>query len=173
MKKLFVFMTVMVAMAMVVVSCSSDDDDTDSTENRLKFANALTRNSTSATWEGYDKAQQKELGNWVDERQSYVVIRFDRASTSATNGTGLLLTFENAYKETFKERSEFMWYFDDDMLKIDYRHQGWTPVYAEYRTNELTINGDTFSGFWFEKTSVRYKFSYTKSDFNKWDDYKD
>ena len=170
MKKFFVFMTVMAAMALTVVSCSKSEDG-DSEENRLKFANALTQNSTSCTWEGFDKAQRKEMGNnWNDERQSYVVIRFDRASTSSTTGTGMILTFENMYKdvENFKEASEFTWYFDNDQLHISYRHQGWKPVYAEYRTQELVISGDTFRGYWFEQTDFRYQFSYTKSAFNEW-----
>ena len=170
MKKLFFCMTMMAAMAVVMTSCSKDDDK-DSEDNRLKFANALTQNSLSGTWEGYDKAQRKEMGNWVDERQSYVVIRFDRSSTSATNGTGLILTFENNYKDTFKEASELTWYFDDDQLHITYRRTGWAPVYAEYRTQELVITGDSFHGFWFEQTDMRYKFSYTKSSFNDWNKY--
>lgn len=173
MKKLFTLMAIFAAMAMITVSCSKDDDDKDSTENRLKFANALTQNSTSGIWEGYDKRQHKEFGSWVDRSQSYVVIRFDRASTTATTGTGFLLTFENSYKETYKEQSEFTWYFDDDMLHITYRHSGWTPVYAEYRTNELVINGDNFYGYWFEETSSRYRFSYTKSTFSDWNKYKE
>ena len=113
MKKLFTSMAILAALAMMTVSCSKDDDK-DSTNNRLNFANALTQNGTSGTWEGYDKRQFKELGNWVDKSQSYVVIRFDRTSTQATNGTGFLLTFENSYKDTYKEQSEFTWYFDDD-----------------------------------------------------------
>ena len=108
MKKSFFYLTLIAAMAMTFVSCSKDEEkDTD--ENRLNFANQLTQNSTSWTWEGYDQYQRKELGNWVDEeRKSYVVIRFDRASTTNAYGTGMLLTFENSYKEQFKEASEFM-----------------------------------------------------------------
>ena len=81
MKKSFFYLTLIAAMGMTFVSCSKDEEkDTD--ENRLNFANQLTQNSTSCTWEGYDQYQRKELGNWVDEeRKSYVVIRFDRAST--------------------------------------------------------------------------------------------
>ena len=116
-------MAILAAMSIITVSCSKDDDK-DSTDNRLNFATALTQNGTSGTWEGYDKRQYKELGHWVDRSQSYVVIRFDRASTNATNGTGFLLTFENSYKDTYKEQSEFTWYFDDDMLHITYRHAG-------------------------------------------------
>lgn len=172
MKKLFTSMAILAALAMMTVSCSKDDDK-DSTNNRLNFANALTQNGTSGTWEGYDKRQFKELGNWVDKSQSYVVIRFDRTSTQATNGTGFLLTFENSYKDTYKEQSEFTWNFDEDMLHITYRHPGWTPVYAEYRTKELVISGDNFTGYWFEQTDSRYKFSYTKSSFKDWDKYKE
>jgi hypothetical protein len=171
MKKLFTCIAILAAMAMITVSCSKDEDK-DSADNRLSFANQLTQNSTSAAWEGYDKCQRKELGNWVDERQSYVVIRFDRNSTSDYQGTGVVLTFENNYKEAFKEMSDFTWYFDDDQLKITYRRSGWQPVYAEYRSNELVINGSSFSGFWFEKTDLRYKFNYTKSTFNDWNNYK-
>ena len=167
-------MTLIAVMAMTVVSCSKDDDK-DSPDNRLKFANLLTQNSTTATWEGYDKAQRKELGSWNEERQSYVVIRFDRASTTATSGTGLVLTFNNSYKdkESYKEQSEFTWNFDDDQLHLSYRRSGWQPVYAEYRTNELVINGSSFTGYWFEQTDFRYKFSYTISNFNDWDSFKE
>lgn len=171
MKKSFFYLTLIAAMAMTFVSCSNDEEkDTD--ENRLNFANQLTQNSTSCTWEGYDQYQRKELGNWVDEdRKSYVVIRFDRASTTAANGTGMLLTFENSYKEQFKEASEFIWGFDKGQLQITYRHGGWAPVYAEYYTNELTISGDTFKGWWWEKTDRRFEFKYTKSSFKDWDKY--
>ena len=51
MKKLFKFMVILAAMTMITVSCSKDDDK-DSTDNRLKFATALTQNGTSGTWEG-------------------------------------------------------------------------------------------------------------------------
>lgn len=167
MKKYLFFMTMIAAFSMTMVSCSKSEDS-DSEDNRLKFANALTQNSTSAAWEGYDQAQRKELLNWTDEDQDYVVRRFDRASTTSTSGTGLLLVFENNYKEDIKESSEFTWSFDNDQLKISYRKSGWKPVYAEYRTQELVINGNSFSGYWFEKTDFKYKFSYTKSSYNKW-----
>ncbi len=169
MKKLF-SLAILAAMALMVVSCSKDDDDTDSTANRLNFANKLTQNSTSGTWEGYETSMRKE-GGWVDGTKRYAVIRFDRATTSDIKGTGQLVAFENKYMDTFREGSEFEWYFDEDMLHITWRHAGWQPAYAEYRTNELVIDGDTFRGEWFEKTDFKWHFSYTKSNFNDWSKY--
>lgn len=172
MKKLLTCMTMIAAMAVMTVSCSKDDDK-DTPAQRLEFANKLTMNGTTATWEGTDQRQFKELGNWVNKSQSYVVIRFDRNSTTDTQGTGVVLTFQNSYKEDFKERSEFTWNFNNDQLHINYRRSGWQPVYAEYRTNELIIDNSGFKGFWFESTDTRYQFSYIKSNFTDWDKYKD
>lgn len=171
MKKYFSLMAIFAAMAMTFIGCSKDDNDTDSTENRLNFTNKLTQNSISCTWEGYNMAKRKELGNWNDDGQKYAVMRFDRATKEDIQGTGLLLYFENNYKDTFLEGSEFTWYFADDMLRISYRHSGWSPQYAEYRTQELVINGDRFDGTWFEKTDFKYKFNYTKSAFSDWSKY--
>lgn len=169
MKKSFIYLSFMAIMAMIVVGCSKDEEK-DTPNTRLNFANALTQNSTTCTWEGYDQYQRKELGNWVNEkRKSYVVIRFDRASTTAYNGTGVVLTFENEYKEDFKESSDFVWSFDNSQLQITYRHSGWAPVYAEYNTSELIISGNSFRGYWWEQTDRRFEFRYTKSSFNNWD----
>jgi hypothetical protein len=137
------------------------------------FANKLTINGTTATWEGTEQRQFKELGSWSNKIQSYVVIRFDRNSTTDIQGTGVVLTFQNSYKEEFKERSEFTWSLYNDRLNITYSSSGWQPVYGEYRTNELIIDNSGFKGFWFETTDTRYQFSYIKSNFTDWDKYKD
>lgn len=47
MKKHLLFMAMIAAFSMTMVSCSKSEDS-DSEDNRLKFANALTQNSTSA-----------------------------------------------------------------------------------------------------------------------------
>lgn len=167
-------MAIVAALAITMVSCSKDDDK-DSEENRLNFINQVMQNSTSFTWEGQEIAQRKELGSWVDEKTRYIVIRFDRASTTSTTGTGLLLTFENSYKDKLVENedSEFKWYFGNDQMKIEWRRSGWQPAHAEYRTGELQISPSTFKGYWFEKTDFRWQFSYTKSSFNDWNKYTD
>jgi hypothetical protein len=172
MKKLFVYMTLVAAMAMMVVSCSKDDDDTDSTDNRLKFTNLLTQNSTSCTWEGTERTKERDWGNWAEKGDKYAVMRFDRSSTQAIEGTGYVIYFENAYKDNVKDQSEFMWNFANDVLNITYRHSGWAPVHAEYRTSELVINGDKFEGTWFEASDKKFEFSYKKSSFNDWNKYK-
>ena len=172
MKKVFFYMALFAAMAMVNISCS-DDDNTDSEDNRLKFANLLTQDSTSGVWEGYDIKEWKELGSWVDGGRHYVVRRFDRASATATRGIGRVLMFENDFLDNFIDASDFTWYFEDDQLQLTYRHSGWAPQHAEYRTEELVIRRDNFTGFLFEKTDYRYKFNYKKSTFKDWDKYKD
>lgn len=165
-------MTLFAAMVMTIVSCSKDDDDNvDSQSNRLAFANKLTQNSTSCAWEGEDKIMNKNWGNWSTDDNRYAVMRFDRTSTTATEGTGLLLSFENAYKDKFKDRSEFMWGFANDELHITFRHEGWAPFYAEYRTQELVINGNSFHGTWFERSDRKFEFNYKKSSFNDWNKY--
>ena len=171
MKKSFIYLTFIAAMAMMVVSCSKDDEK-DTPEQRLNFSNQLCQGGTSGTWEGYDQRQEKELGSWNNKSKSYVVMRFDRASATASNGTGEIITFENEYKDKSKEYSEFTWSFDNDNLQITYRHDGWQPVYAEYRTQELVISGNSFKGYWFERTDFRFQFSYTKSTFNDWSKYR-
>lgn len=173
MKKLISFMAIFAAMAMTMafVSCGGDDDDTDSAANRLAFANKLTQNGLSCTWEGLSMQQRKEMGSWNDERQMYAVMRFDRTATSETQGTGILLFFENSYKESFIEGSEFTWTFSDDMLRLSYRRGGWKAQYAEYRTSELVINGNTFNGTLFESTDFKYRFNFTKSTFTDWAKY--
>ena len=176
MKKLFFFMSIFAVMALMTVSCSKDDDDddnTDSTENRLKFANKLTQNATSFTWEGYETTKTRSWGNWSDDGKKFVVMRFDRASKDATEGEGMLFQFENEWKENFIDKSEFRWSFADDELRITYRHSGWAPVHAEYRTSELVIDGNKFEGTWFESSDKKFEFSYKKSSFNDWDKYQE
>ena len=172
MKRLFSYIAIVAALAITMVSCSKDDDK-DSEENRLNFINQVMQNSTSFTWEGYETAQRKELGSWVDEKKRYTVIRFDRASTTSTSGTGRLVAFQNSYKEEFVESSDLTWYFDNDQMQITWRRAGWQPAHAEYRTGELQISTSTFKGYWFEKTDFRWQFSYIKSSFNDWNKYTD
>jgi len=172
MKKLLSYITIFAAMAMMMTSCSKDEE-TDTEANRLNFTNLLMQNKTSFTWEGLETAQRKELGHWNDEKTRYVVIRFDRATTESTTGTGRLIAFENSWKQAFIESSDFKWYFNNDMLYLEWKHAGWQTAHAEYRTNELTISGDKFNGYWFEKTDFRWQFNYTKSSFIDWDKYVD
>ena len=98
MKKSFIYLTFIAAIARMVVSCSKDDEK-DTPEQRLNFSNQLCQGGTSGTWEGYDQRQEKELGSWNNKSKSYVVMRFDRASATASNGTGEIITFENEYKD--------------------------------------------------------------------------
>ena len=98
-------------------------------------------------------------------------MRFDRNSTSDVSGTGLVLYFENSYKDTFKDGSEFTWSYSGDELRITYRHTGWAPVHAEYNTSELVINNSGFNGTWFEGSDKKFVFSYIKSTFNEWNKY--
>ena len=167
-------MAMIATMSLVTVSCSKDDDDdnTDSTENRLKFANKLTQDGTSCTWEGTERTKTKQWGNWSDDGDKYAVMRFDRTSTKSIEGTGYVIYFENAYKDNVNSQSEFMWSFANDVLNITYRHEGWAPVHAEYRTLELIIDGDRFDGTWFESSGKKFEFNYKKSSFNDWDKYK-
>lgn len=172
MKKMIAFMTILAAMAISSVSCSSSDDDGDKTDPRLTFSNKLTQDSTTCTWEGDERTMRKEWGSWSDDGTKFVVMRFDRTSKEAIKGSGMLLQFENKWKETLIDKSEFEWNFVDDELRITYRHTGWDPVHAEYNTSELTINGDTFKGTWFESSDKKFEFTYEKSSFKDWDKYK-
>ena len=174
MKKLFFFMAMFAAMTLITVSCSKDDDDnTDSIENRLKFTNKMLQNGTTCTWEGTERTKSRSWGNWSDDGDKYTVMRFDRTSTQHVEGTGYVIYFENAYKENVKSQSEFMWSFADDVLIITYRHEGWAPVHAEYRTSELVIDGDRFDGTWFEASDKKFEFNYKKSSFNDWNKFKE
>jgi hypothetical protein len=168
MKKLFFYMTMVAAMAFVVVSCSKDDDEDNSKE---AFVNKLTQNGTTCTWEGSERTLSRSWGSWSNDGEKYAVMRFDRASTTATQGTGWVLYFENSYKEVYKDGSEFTWSIVGDELKITYRHSGWAPVHAEYNTQELIINGNRFDGTWFESSDKKFEFKYNKSTFNTWNKY--
>lgn len=171
MKKLFFYMAMILAAVVMTTSCSSSDDEGDSTANREKFANALTHNSTSGSWEGWHTTQRKDWGSWYEDGKKYFVVRFDRASNTSITGTGWAYVFENEWKEKFIEKSEFNWRFENDMLHLTFRLSGWEPIYAEYRTTELTINADKFYGYWFEKAGKKYQFNYTKSNFADWNKY--
>ena len=167
MKKLFFYLTVIAAMATVTVSCSKDDDSISSEE----FANKLLQNGTTCTWEGAERTLSRSWGKWSDDGEKYAIMRFDRSSTTALSGTGLVLYFENSYKDTYKDGSEFTWSFAGDELRITYRHNGWAPVHAEYNTTELIINGDKFVGTWYESSDKKFEFGYTKSTFTEWSKY--
>ena len=169
MKKSFLFLTLFAAMTIGMVSCSSSDDNGE--DAKANFANKLTQNGTTCTWEGVERTMSRSWGNWSDDGEKYAVMRFDRASTTATSGTGLVYYFENLYKETFKDKSEFTWTLESDEMKITYRHTNWAPVHAEYKTPELVIRGDTFVGTWFEASDKKFEFNYKKSNFTDWDKY--
>ena len=168
MKKLFAFMTIVAAMAMSTVSCGSDDDEGDKTDPRLTFTNKLTQDSTTCTWEGYERTMTKSWGNWSASAEKYVVMRFDRASKTAIEGDGILLQFGNDWKENCIDKSDIKWRFVGDELHISYRHEGWAAVHAEFNTTELRINGDKFEGTWFESDDTKFEFSYKKSSFSDW-----
>ena len=168
MKKVLFCMTMIAAMAMVFVACSKDDDKENTKES---FANKLTQNGTTCTWEGAERTLSRSWGSWSDDGEKYAIMRFDRASTTAIQGTGLVIYFENSYKETVRDFSEFTWSLSGDELKITYRHTGWAPVHAEYNTQELIIKGDRFDGTWFESSDKKFEFNYTKSTFTDWAKY--
>ena len=167
MRKLLSFMTIVACLALVMTSCKNDDD-TDSEANRLKFTNKMLHNNTSYTWEGHETARVKNEGV---KQERHVVIRFERASTESTTGTGRLLSFKNSYKDEFISSSEFRWYFSNDCLYLEWKKAGWQTAHAEYRTSELVIDDNGFHGNWFESTSYRWEFNYTASSFNDWDKY--
>ena len=166
-------MTMVMALSVTMMSCSKDDeeDNTDSVKNRQSFANKLLQNGTTFTWEGYMTDKRKEWGNWTDDGKTYVVMRFDRNSTSDTEGSGMVVHFENEWKEKFIDKSELRWSFAEDELRVVYRHEGWAPVHAEYRTSELVIDESGFHGTWFESSSLKYEFVFKKSTFTEWDKY--
>ncbi len=167
MKKLFLFLTVIAAMATVTVSCSKDDD----VISKEDFVNKLTQGGTSGTWEGMERTKTRSWGSWSNDGDKYAIMRFDRSTTTATEGTGYLLYFENSYKETFKDKSDFTWNIVGDELRINYHHTNWAPVHAEYNTTELVIKGDNFVGTWYESSDKKFEFNYKKSTFNDWNKY--
>lgn len=171
MKKSFLFLILIAAMAMVVVSCMKEDDKITAEE----FADKMVgKNSTSFTWEGNETTQAKSMGSWYDKGSKWAVMRFDRSTPTATEGTGKVLYFKNSYKDELRDDnslSEFTWRFWGDELIINYRHTGWDPVHAEYNTTELIIDSNGFKGTWFESSDTRFTFSYIKSNFNDWAKY--
>ena len=139
---------------------------------RLAFTNAMLQNSTSCTWEGWQRRQFKDGSSWRNEGQQYAVIRFDRSSTSETSGTGVLLYFRNAEKTDYKEGSRFTWAFVGNQIRlVQITHSEWYPMYAEYNTTELSVGASSFYGHWWEKVDDRWEFSYKISDFNDWSNY--
>ena len=160
-------MTFVVSVALVMTGCKKDED-TDSESNRLKFTNQMMQNKTSFTWEGREVAKVKNEGV---KKERYSVLRFDRASTESTTGTGRLVAFTNSYKTDFVESSEFRWYFNNDCLYLEWKKSGWQTAHAEYRTNEIVVDGNGFHGTWYESTSYRWEFNYIASSFNDWDKY--
>ncbi|MCR5365109.1 MAG: hypothetical protein K6E67_03050 [Prevotella sp.] len=167
MKKILFLMTFVVSVALVMTGCKKDED-TDSESNRLKFTNQMMQNKTSFTWEGREVAKVKNEGV---KKERYSVLRFDRASTESTTGTGRLVAFTNSYKTDFVESSEFRWYFNNDCLYLEWKKSGWQTAHAEYRTNEIVVDGSGFHGTWYESTSYRWEFNYIASSFNDWDKY--
>ena len=160
-------MTFVVSVALVMTGCKKDED-TDSESNRLKFTSQMMQNKTSFTWEGREVAKVKNEGV---KKERYSVLRFDRASTESTTGTGRLVAFTNSYKTDFVESSEFRWYFNNDCLYLEWKKSGWQTAHAEYRTNEIVVDGSGFHGTWYESTSYRWEFNYIASSFNDWDKY--
>ena len=160
-------MTFVVSVALVMTGCKKDED-TDSESNRLRFTNQMMQNKTSFTWEGREVAKVKNEGV---KKERYSVLRFDRASTESTTGTGRLVAFTNSYKTDFVESSEFRWYFNNDCLYLEWKKSGWQTAHAEYRTNEIVVDGSGFHGTWYESTSYRWEFNYIASSFNDWDKY--
>ena len=160
-------MTFVVSVALVMTGCKKDED-TDSESNRLKFTNQIMQNKTSFSWEGREVAKVKNEGV---KKERYSVLRFDRASTESTTGTGRLVAFTNSYKTDFVESSEFRWYFNNDCLYLEWKKSGWQTAHAEYRTNEIVVDGSGFHGTWYESTSYRWEFNYIASSFNDWDKY--
>ena len=160
-------MTFVVSVALVMTGCKKDED-TDSESNRLKFTNQMMQNKTSFTWEGREVAKVKNEGT---KKERYSVLRFDRASTESTTGTGRLVAFTNSYKTDFVESSEFRWYFNNDCLYLEWKKSGWQTAHAEYRTNEIVVDGSGFHVTWYESTSYRWEFNYIASSFNDWDKY--
>ena len=166
MKKLISCMAMVLAVALTMTSCKKEDSDSE--ENRLNFTNKMFQDKTSFAWEGLESAKVKNEGT---KKERYTVIRFDRASTSSTTGTGRLIAFNNSYKTDFVESSNFRWYFNNDCLYLEWEHAGWKTAHAEYRTSEIVIDGSGFHGNWYESTSYRWEFNYIASSFNDWSKY--
>lgn len=169
MKKLLSCMAIVLAVALTMTSCKKDED-TDSEANRLKFTNKIFHGESSLTytWEGREVAHVKNEGV---KKERYAVLRFERASKEHTSGTGRLVAFTNSYKDEFVEASDFRWYFSNDCLYIEWKHAGWQTAHAEYRSQELVIDGSGFYGRWFESTSYWWEFKYTPSSWNDWNKY--
>ena len=164
MKKLFTFVALCMAVTMVVTSCKNDDED------KEKRNQEMAKTLTSVAWQGNNLYQYKEMGSWIDRSTDFVVMRFDRTSETATNGTGYQLQFDGTYFNELEEMSEFTWYFSDDDLYISYKEAGWGSVHAN--VDDWTLNNSYFSGYWWTNDNDRrYRFTYQKSSFKDWDKY--
>ena len=164
MKKLFTFVALCMAVTMVVTSCKNDDED------KEKRNQEMAKTLTSVAWQGNNLYQYKEMGNWIDRSTDFVVMRFDRTSETATNGTGYQLQFDGTYFNELEEMSEFTWYFSGDDLYISYKEAGWGSVHAII--DDVTLNNSYFSGYWWTNDNDRrYRFTYQKSSFKDWDKY--
>jgi hypothetical protein len=160
MKKLFFYMTMMLAAVMLTTSCSSDDDSL-SAEDAAKFL-------TSGYWQGYSIKQRKEWGSYRDQAdRTWNVVRFDRATPTALNGTGRQLGFKTEYMNNDPEVSNFRWRIEGDIVTIAYEQWGT----ATFNYKEITLNNDRFAGFQYETDDVRYQFDYRKDAFSKWEQY--
>ena len=155
-------MTMMLAAVVVTTSCSSDDDGM-SAEDAAKYL-------VSGNWQGYSIEQRKEWGSFVDKKdRTWNVVRFDRATPTALNGTGRQLGFVNEYKNNTPEASNFIWRIEGNIITIAYEKWG----SATFNFKEMTLNNNNFSGFIYERDDVRYQINYKKEAFANWDNYKD
>lgn len=160
MKKLFFYMTMLLAAVILTTSCSSDDDSL-SAEDAAKFL-------TSGYWQGYSIKQRKEWGSYRDQAdRTWNVVRFDRATPTALNGTGRQLGFKTEYMNNDPEVSNFRWRIEGDIVTIAYEQWGT----ATFNYKEITLNNDRFAGFQYETDDVRYQFDYRKDAFSKWEQY--
>jgi len=161
MKKLFFYITMLIAAATLTTSCSSSDDDSLSAEDAARLM-------TSGYWQGYSIKQRKEWGSYRDqEDRSWNVVRFDRATPTALNGTGRQLGFKTEYMNNDPEVSNFRWRIEGDIVTIAYEQWGT----ATFNYKEITLNNDRFAGFQYETDDVRYQFDYRKDAFSKWEQY--
>ena len=163
------FMTVIAAMAMITVSCSKDDDEI----TKEGFTDNLFQKGTTIVWEGQERTRRYN-GGWYDDGQKYAVMRFDRTSNTATSGTGYVIYFKNSFKEELNYSgsfSEIQWYFQDNIMYVNYKRNEWPAVHGEYNTSELVVDGNTFKGTWYEDNDNKFEFTYSKSSFSDWNKY--
>lgn len=150
----------MLSAVILTTSCSSDDDS--------MSADEAARLLTSGNWQGYSIKQQKEWGSFRDsDDRTWNVMRFDRATTTALNGTGRQLGFRNEYMNNDPEVSNFRWSIEGNIVTIAYENWG----SATFNYQEVTLNNDKFSGYQYENDDKRYQFNYRKEAFTKWDNY--